>query len=153
MTSRREKIVRNAFSILDPKGKGFISRDTIRVKFDVAKNPDYLERGFSKEQILDNFLSHFPTGNDVSCEDFLAFYSDLSMSIASDEYFVRMLEATWACWEDKEDRDAADGIVARLLKELRERVTQTCGHDRAALRKIFDDFDINGSHGLTIDEC
>lgn len=46
---RRSNIIDKAFAKLDPTGKGSTSVETVRAKFDVAKNPDYLERGFNKE--------------------------------------------------------------------------------------------------------
>jgi Ca2+-binding EF-hand superfamily protein len=75
------------------------------------------------------------------------------MSIASDEYFVRMMEATWACWEDDEDAAQCDKTVRQLLGELRSRVKKQAGGDSARLRKQFVDYDINASGAITIDEC
>lgn len=57
------------------------------------------------------------------------------MSIASDEYFVRMLEATWACWEDDEDAAQVAKTVNQLLAELRQRVLKQAGGDQAMLKK------------------
>lgn len=148
---RRSNIINKAFATMDPAGSGSTSQETLRARFDVSKNPDYLERGFSKEQILDNFCRDF--GAEITLDQFRSFYSDLSMSIASDEYFVRMMEATWACWEDDEDAAQCDKTVRQLLGELRSRVKKQAGGDSARLRKQFVDYDINASGAITIDEC
>ena len=54
----------------------------------------------TKEEILSEFLNNFEgaRGNSdgiVTWEEFYDYYSDLSMSTPSDEYFVKMMESTW----------------------------------------------------------
>lgn len=49
---------------------------------------------------MTEFLSNFEgaKGNKdgiVTREEFFDYYTDLSMSVPSDEYFVRMMESTW----------------------------------------------------------
>ena len=73
---------------------------TIVSIYDVSMNPDYIEGRKSKEQILTEFLSNFEgaKGNRdgiITQEEFFDYYTDLSMSVPSDEYFVRMMESTW----------------------------------------------------------
>ena len=63
-------------------------------------NPDFIEGRKSREQILTEFLSNFEgtRGNKdgiVTKDEFFDYYTDLSMSVPSDEYFVRMMESTW----------------------------------------------------------
>ena len=68
--------------------------------YDVSMNPDYIEGRKTREQILTEFLSNFEgvKGNKdgiVTKDEFFDYYTDLSMSVPSDEYFVRMMESTW----------------------------------------------------------
>ena len=68
--------------------------------YDVSMNPDYIEGRKTREQILTEFLSNFEgaKGNKdgiVTRDEFFDYYTDLSMSVPSDEYFVRMMESTW----------------------------------------------------------
>ena len=42
--------------------------------------------------------------------------------------------------------------VKHLYTEVKNRVLQLARNDPSLLRKIFNDFDLNGSEGLTIDE-
>ena len=63
-------------------------------------NTDFIEGRKSREQILTEFLSNFEgaKGNKdgiVTKDEFFDYYTDLSMSVPSDEYFVRMMESTW----------------------------------------------------------
>ena len=71
-------------------------------------NPEYIEGRKSKEQILTEFLQNFEgsRGNKdgkVSKSEFIDYYTDLSMSVPSDEYFVRMMESVWQCPENDND--------------------------------------------------
>ena len=68
--------------------------------YDVSMNPDFIEGRKSREQILTEFLNNFEgaKGNRdgiITQEEFFDYYTDLSMSVPSDEYFVRMMESTW----------------------------------------------------------
>ena len=59
-----------------------------------------LEGKKTKDEILAQFLNNFDgaRGNNdgvVTWEEFYDYYSDLSMSTPSDEFFVRMMESTW----------------------------------------------------------
>lgn len=63
-------------------------------------NPEFIEGRKSKEQILTEFLNNFEgvKGNrdgKITQDEFIDYYTDLSMSCPSDEYFVRMMESTW----------------------------------------------------------
>jgi len=73
------------------------------------------------------------------------------MSTPSDEYFVRMMESTWQVPEE-ENSAATQQTVAHLLREVKARVFELARRDPAFLRKIFNDFDLNQSGHLTIDE-
>ena len=68
--------------------------------YDVSMNPEFLEGRKTREELLDEFLKNFEGkrgdhDGKVTWEEFVDYYSDLSMSTPSDEYFVRMMESTW----------------------------------------------------------
>lgn len=93
-------MVKKAFSILDTNGSGTITVDDIGHIYDVTMNPEFLEGKKSKDQILHEFLTNFEgargDGNGkVEWNEFLDYYTDLSMSTPSDDYFVRMMESAW----------------------------------------------------------
>ena len=145
-----------AFAMMDKSGEGTITISDICNIFDVSKNPDFIERRLTKDQILTNFLNQFDgaRGNNdgkVTLDEFLDYYRDLSMSIPSDEYFVAMMESTWQCPEE-ENNAMTQQTVSHLLREVKSRIMQLARNDPQLLRKIFNDFDLNQSGSLTIDE-
>jgi len=104
-------MVQKAFAMLDKSGDGTISVSDIAGIYDVSMNPEFLEGRKSREDILTDFLSNFEGNSriegasagdgNVSWAEFLDYYTDLSMSTPSDEYFVRMMESTWQCPEEE----------------------------------------------------
>jgi Ca2+-binding EF-hand superfamily protein len=93
-------MVKKAFMMLDTYQTGKITVSDIVHIYDVSMNPEFLEGRKTKEEILSEFLNNFdgPRGNNdgvVTWEEFYDYYSDLSMSTPSDEYFVKMMESTW----------------------------------------------------------
>lgn len=66
----------------------------------MSMNPEFLEGKKTRNEILAEFLNNFDgaRGNNdgvLTWNEFYDYYSDLSMSTPSDEYFVRMMESTW----------------------------------------------------------
>jgi Ca2+-binding EF-hand superfamily protein len=53
---------------------------------------------------------------------------------------------------EDDNTDAVKQTVQLLLREVRDRAFQLCRNDPAFLKKVFGDFDLNGSGHLTIDE-
>lgn len=156
LSERRVNMVRKAFQMLDTDQSGKVTVSDIAGIYDVSMNAEFLEGKKTKEEILAQFLNNFDgaRGNNdgiVTWEEFYDYYSDLSMSTPSDEYFVRMMESTWQVPEH-EDADVTKQTVKHLYTEVKSRVLQLARNDPNLLRKIFNDFDLNGSESLTIDE-
>ena len=100
LTERRRAMVNKAFAMLDRDGIGQINIQDIAGIYDVSMNPEFLEGRKSREEILQDFLNNFDgaKGNNdgvVTMQEWTDYYTDLSMSTPSDEYFVRMMESTW----------------------------------------------------------
>lgn len=100
LSERRVNMVKKAFAVLDTDKSGEIRVNDIDGIYDVSMNPEFLEGKKSKTEILAEFLNNFDgaRGNNdgvVTWNEFYDYYSDLSMSTPSDEYFVRMMESTW----------------------------------------------------------
>ena len=100
LTERRRAMVNKAFAMLDRDGSGQINIQDIAGIYDVSMNPEFLEGRKSREEILQDFLNNFDgaKGNNdgvVTMQEWTDYYTDLSMSTPSDEYFVRMMESTW----------------------------------------------------------
>jgi Ca2+-binding EF-hand superfamily protein len=155
LTERRKRMVEKVFLMLDKDKSGFLSVQDLVNIYDVSINPEYIEGRKTKDQILTEFLINFEgvRGNKdgkVSKEEFFDYYTDLSMSVPSDEYFVRIMESTWQIPEVEDP--STKSVVQMLIKEVRTRLLQLAKNDPKLLRKVFSDFDLNQSNHLTIDE-
>ncbi len=94
--------------MLDRDRSGQLNIKDLLGVYDVSMNPEFIEGRKSREQILTEFLNNFEgvRGNrdgNITRDEFFDYYTDLSMSIPSDEYFVRMMESTWQCPEQVND--------------------------------------------------
>lgn len=61
---------------------------------------DFLEGRKSKKEIVEEFLNEFDgaKGNNdgvVTWKEWVDYYTDISMGIANDEYFIQMMESVW----------------------------------------------------------
>ena len=142
--------------MFDRDGSGQIDVKDIMSVFDVSMHPEFIENKKTKEQILKEFLNNFEgvAGNKdgvITRDEFFDYYTDMSMNLPNDQYFVSMMESTWQCPEDDADPYAKQ-TVQMLLREVRGRVLELSKNDPKLLRKIHSDFDLNQSGTLTIDE-
>jgi Ca2+-binding EF-hand superfamily protein len=149
-------MVDKAFIRLDFDGSGELTPADIATVYDVSMNPEFVEGRKTKDQILSDFLQNFEgkKGNRdgvITKEEFVDYYTDLSMSVPSDEYFVRMMESTWQQPED-DNTAAVKQTVQHLLIEVRTRTLELARNDPKFVKKVFSDFDLNQSGHLTIDE-
>ena len=100
LSERRLTMVKKAFAMLDKDGSGQLTVSDIAGIYDVSMNAEFLEGKKTKDEILMEFLNNFDgaRGNNdgvVTWNEWCDYYSDLSMSTPSEEYFVRMMESTW----------------------------------------------------------
>lgn len=121
------------------------------------KNKEFAEGKKTREDILKEFLDNFEgaRGNKdgiITKEEFVDYYTDLSLMISSDDYFVEMMESVWTIAENEEDlvfKERLDQLVNMVRLKL-QNYSKT--QDEYMLRKIFKDFDTNKSGFLTVDE-
>lgn len=107
---------------------------------------------------MTDFLSGFEgvKGNKdgvITWGEFLDYYSDLSMSVTDDNYFVGMMESVWLITEDEEAsvvKVQIEYLTNLLRQKLRDCSKQNS--DEYVLRGIFKEFDTNSNGTLTIDE-
>jgi len=156
LTPRRKAMVNKAFAMMDRDGSGVLNIQDIGSIYDVSMNPEFLEGRKTREEILADFLNNFDgaRGNNdgqVTKQEWDDYYTDLSMSTPSDEYFVRMMESTWQVPEE-ENSSVTQQTVSHLLREVKARVWELARQNPQFLQKIFSDFDLNQSGHLTIDE-
>ena len=100
LTERRLNMVKKAFDLMDRNGSGKVTVADISNIYDVSRNKDFIEGKKSRDEILDDFLSAFEgvKGNKdgtITWDEWKDYYTDLSMSIVDDIYFIRMMESVW----------------------------------------------------------
>jgi len=132
LTERRLAMVLKAFNMLDRDGSGQITVSDIINTYDVSTNPAFIERRKTKEQLLAEFLDNFEgaKGNRdgiVTQDEFIDYYTDLSMSVPNDDYFVAMMETAWQCPEREDGTSKA--VVQKLIREVRDKVLELCRGD------------------------
>jgi len=107
LTPRRAAMVAKAFDILDMNGSGEINFKDVADMYDVSCHKDFIEGRKTKEQIVNEFLNTFDgaKGNNdgvISRTEWNDYYTDLSISLPSDDYFVQMMESTWGICEHED---------------------------------------------------
>jgi len=86
-------------------------------------------------------------------DDLLRYYEDVSLSVPSDEYFMSLIQSSWGVVEE-DVNDVNPETIKQIVKSLRQRLIQktTGNHDEFVMRKLFNDFDLNGSGTLCLEE-
>lgn len=105
MNGRRVALVQNAFITIDRNSNGFIDVEDIKASFNAKKHPDVLQGKRTEDSVLCEFLETFEahhnlkTGDradgNVTMEEFLEYYSNISSSIDNDEYFELVINNAW----------------------------------------------------------
>lgn len=105
LNTRRAKIVYKVFGQIDRSSRGSITAEDLLLSFNFMGNRDFQEGKKSREEVLEEFLQNFEgfrEGSSISHEEFVDFYCDISMTITSDEQFVKRVEQSWFISEDEE---------------------------------------------------
>jgi len=97
----REKLARDAFRRLDADDSGTVDIDEMKLIYDVTKHPDFTQGKKTKAEILRTFMESFEgSGKDagdgkITIEEFLNYYSNISVCVDDDEYFELMIRNAW----------------------------------------------------------
>ena len=99
MSSRRVRLVDQAFDVLDRDGNGAVEPEDIINCYDASKHPDVLAGKRSPDEVLREFLDTFDVGGvvdgKVTRPEFENYYSNISASIDDDDYFELMIRNAW----------------------------------------------------------
>ena len=124
----------------------------------MEKNPEYQSGAKSKEQIFTEFISGFEgaKGNkdgEVTLDEFIDYYGDVSMSIASDDYFAEMMEQCWMIMED-ESLPLLKEKCLSLINTLRLRLQTLTKSNQTEffLRKVYSQYNKSKSGYMNVSE-
>ena len=102
----RINLIKQVFASIDVNGSGYISSNDIKSLFNAARHPEVVSNKRTEDEVLGEWLDNFEifseyngTANigerQVSFDEFLYFYSLISMSSEDDRYFEYMVVNTW----------------------------------------------------------
>jgi len=99
LNRRRREMVHLAFAVLDKKSEGMVGLDDFRQLYDCTRHPDVVAGKRSVEECLKEVMSNFEVGGEVdgiiTQKEFESYYSNVSASIDSDDYFELMIRNAW----------------------------------------------------------
>jgi Ca2+-binding EF-hand superfamily protein len=158
LPERRQHMVDKAFRLMDKDGSGELTTDDLVGIFNCKKHPKVLEGSMSEEDALTDFLKSFEgsTKKDgiITKDEWVEYYTQLSASIPSDDYFVVMMESVWMV-NEKAGSPETMAKVERWVGELKAKISQkgkATETDAEKLRKLFKYFDTDETGTVTIDE-
>jgi len=143
---------------MDKDGSGSINGKDVGQMINCSATPEASRAGRSDEELVAEFLNGFDgaRGNNdgnITWNEWLDYYTDLSMSMVDDEYFVQMMQSVWQICEDESSTVSKNQIEA-LTQSLRHKLLDFSknSQDEYVLRGVFKEFDTNCSGTLTADE-
>lgn len=101
----RRSLVERAFHKIDRNGNGVVEIEDLVSVYNARKHPSVVEGRKTEGQVLSEFLETFQThhnfmygaqsDSDVTIEEFVEYYTNVSASIDDDLYFSTMMNSSW----------------------------------------------------------
>ena len=106
MNEARQALVQKAFQKLDKNGNGIVELEDLKNVYNAKHHPDVKLGKKTEEEVLIEFLDTFEMhysllhqgkrgDKQVSFEEFIEYYNNISMSIEDDRYFELMMTNAW----------------------------------------------------------
>ena len=94
----RRSYIKQAYQKLDVNRDGSVKLDDIAKLYDVSKNPDVLSGKKDPKEVYLEFMRQWDTqvpDGIITFSEFLEYFSFISASIDSDQYFAEMMKSAW----------------------------------------------------------
>lgn len=98
-------MAKKAFNIMDKDKSGILNLDDIKQSYNAKMHPDVKSGKKTEDDILMEFLDTFeaqyaithPDSRDgqITVDEWIEYYNNVSMSIDDDKYFEVMMNSTW----------------------------------------------------------
>lgn len=141
LSEHRRRYAETVFDKLDKDGSGVLTLDELAAAYQAQNHPRVQSGEWTKAralaEVIDAMERDGTRDGEVSRDEFLRFYRELSCSIPSDDLFDRVMEHCWGV--SVTEVDATDSTVSQLLSLLREKVRQRThtGHfDSVTLKNV-----------------
>ncbi|KAK7502239.1 hypothetical protein BaRGS_00006603 [Batillaria attramentaria] len=99
MSETRKKLVIKAFAKMDKSGDGVITVDDMMGVYDPKFHPKFQNGEMTRNDVFREYLKNFEAENSVdgkvTLDEWLDYYSGVSISIDDDAYFSLMM---YNCW-------------------------------------------------------
>lgn len=105
LSSFRLGLVQKAFQKLDRDNSGVVDINDIRGLYNASKHPDVQSGKKTEDQVLNEFLETFETHHNIrngsyangqiTLDEFVEYYTNISSSIDNEEYFNLMMNNSW----------------------------------------------------------
>ena len=132
MSIKRQLLVKKVFDSFEKDNEGKIMTSDIKSKFNYKKHPDVLNGKNTPNEIYSDFLDFLETFREyndnlkggysfnMSFEEFLDFYNEISMCIEDDDYFEYLLVNCWDLNEENKDENENNNNFDNQKKEIRD---------------------------------
>lgn len=105
MNQFRVNLCKRAFTIMDKDRSGVLNLDDIRQTYNAKQHPDVKAGKKTEDDILleflDTFEMHYSFSHEnsrdgqISMDEWIEYYNNVSMSIDDDKYFELMMNSAW----------------------------------------------------------
>ena len=97
MPMARKDLVMQAYDLLDRNSDEVLTLNELMSLYDCSQHPEVLAGRKTQDEIMVEFASHWDKNGDrqITKEEFIDYYTDLSAGIDSDVYFELMMRNAW----------------------------------------------------------